>query len=159
MYDYSFFGLGLQSKLSYWQSVYNYMDLSPQADDGLLTVSASLARHASHKVENGDSSCSLKVLKVLEVTSYFNNDSFKVREIAIFLSSYFEYVSKLFLSCTLLFVFKGSLVRFEAAQSSTQEILELETWVSPVSHFNIIRKNQVTIRLKVIAYFIFVEKT
>ncbi|XP_034250002.1 xylosyltransferase oxt isoform X2 [Thrips palmi] len=109
----------LQSKLSYWQSVYNYLDLSPQADDGLLTVSASLARHASHKVENGDSSCSLKVLKVLEVTSYFHNDSYK-----------------------------GSLVRFEATQSSTQEILELETWVSPISQFNIIRKNQVTIRLK-----------
>ena len=68
----------LQSKLSYWQSAYHYMDLSPQPDDGLLTVAASLARHATHKVENGDSSCSLKVMKVLEVTSYFQNDSYKV---------------------------------------------------------------------------------
>lgn len=109
----------LQSKLSYWQSVYNHMDLSPQADDGLLTVSASLARQASHKVENGDSSCSLKMLKVLEVTSYFNNDSYK-----------------------------GSLVRFEAMQSSPLETLELETWAAPISHFGIIRKNRDTIRLK-----------
>lgn len=73
-----FLCLDLENKLSYWQSIYNYMDLSPQADDALLTISASLARLASRKVENGDSSCSLKVLKVLEVTSYFHNDSYKV---------------------------------------------------------------------------------
>lgn len=89
------FGSDLQSKLSYWQSVYNYMDLSPQADDGLLTVSASLARHASQKVENGDSSCSLKVLKVLEVTSYFHNDSYKVRNFVVLLKLCFEEVALL----------------------------------------------------------------
>lgn len=54
------------------------MDLSPLPDDGLLTVAASLARHSARKVENGDSSCFLKVMKVLEVTSYFHNDSYKV---------------------------------------------------------------------------------
>lgn len=65
------------------------MDLSPQADDALLTISASLARQASHKVENGDSSCSLKVQKVLEVTSYFHNDSYKV--------CYFSFLDNVFL--------------------------------------------------------------
>jgi hypothetical protein len=64
---------------SYWQSVYHYADLSPPPDDSLVTLAASLTRISTKSlVLKADNGCFVHPGNVLEVTSYHNNDNYKV---------------------------------------------------------------------------------
>lgn len=60
---------------SYWQSVYHYADLSPPADDALLTLSTSIARNIAKTMVKYD--CQMIPGRILEVTSYHNNDNYE----------------------------------------------------------------------------------
>lgn len=64
---------------SYWQSVYHYQDVSPNFDDTLGTIAASLARLSARHFTNSAVQCSISSGKVYEVTSYLQNDNYKVR--------------------------------------------------------------------------------
>ncbi|XP_046624533.1 xylosyltransferase oxt [Neodiprion virginianus] len=59
---------------AYWQSVYHYADLSPMADDTLLTISDSLARltYKNLKIED----YIFSQIKLLEATAYFRSNRF-----------------------------------------------------------------------------------
>lgn len=60
---------------AYWQSIYNNIDKSPQPDDSLVTISASITRlNAKVMSEEG---CVVKPGIVKEVTSYHFADTFK----------------------------------------------------------------------------------
>jgi hypothetical protein len=64
---------------SYWQSVYHYADLSPPPDDSLVTLATSLTRISTKSfVLKGGNGCLIHPGNVLEVTSYHNNDNYKV---------------------------------------------------------------------------------
>lgn len=63
---------------SYWQSVYHYQDVSPNFDDTLGTIAASLARLSAKHLTNSAVQCSVSAGKVYEVTSYLQNDNYKV---------------------------------------------------------------------------------
>ncbi|KAJ9592775.1 hypothetical protein L9F63_015553 [Diploptera punctata] len=106
---------------SYWQSIYHYADLSPPPDDSLLTLAASLSRLSSKSlVLTSDSgSCLIQPGKVIEVTSYHNNDNYK-----------------------------GSLVRYEATLNGDADPMQLETWVQPQQHMSIVKITPLTERLK-----------
>lgn len=72
--------LGLEPKnvaniKSYWQSIYNTFDLSPPVDDALLTISESASRTKSKQISSDN--CKVTPIKVLEVTSYHTNDSYR----------------------------------------------------------------------------------
>ncbi|XP_063241407.1 xylosyltransferase oxt [Bacillus rossius redtenbacheri] len=63
---------------SYWQSVYHHADLSPPPDDAVVTLMHSLTRHATNLLfSSSGKSCSMTPQRVLEVTGYYHNDSFK----------------------------------------------------------------------------------
>lgn len=55
---------------AYWQNIYSYLDLGP-IDDALLTFAWSVARIKGRKL------CKLHPKKVLDVTSYHNNDAYQ----------------------------------------------------------------------------------
>lgn len=57
---------------AYWQSLYNYEDTSPVADDALLTVSSSLARLIYQRFGEPDGSG----IHLLETTAYFHENRF-----------------------------------------------------------------------------------
>ncbi|XP_012268134.2 xylosyltransferase oxt [Athalia rosae] len=59
---------------TYWQSLYHYADVSPLADDTLLTISNSLAR-LTYKNLNIDPDI-FNHIKLLETTAYFRSNSF-----------------------------------------------------------------------------------
>lgn len=65
---------------SYWQSMYHYADLSPPPDDSLVTLAASLARMSAKSLilKTDGNGCFVHPGNVLEVTSYHNNDNYKV---------------------------------------------------------------------------------
>jgi hypothetical protein len=68
---------------SYWQSTYDEADLSPPADDALITVGNSLARFATRLVSSLGNNCSATAVKLLSVTSYHNQDTYRVIHIPI----------------------------------------------------------------------------
>lgn len=55
---------------AYWQSIYSHLDLGT-SDDALLTVAWSVARIKGKKL------CTLKPIKILDITSYHNNDVYQ----------------------------------------------------------------------------------
>ncbi|XP_015587358.1 xylosyltransferase oxt [Cephus cinctus] len=55
----------------YWQSLYHHGDLSPVADDALLTISSSLARLAFRKIKVDP-----RKINLLETTAYFKQNHF-----------------------------------------------------------------------------------
>ncbi|XP_012284899.1 xylosyltransferase oxt [Orussus abietinus] len=56
---------------AYWQSLYHHADLSPPADDALLTVAHSLARSVFRKFK-----ADIDEVKLLETTAYFRENNF-----------------------------------------------------------------------------------
>lgn len=76
-----FFFADVANLQSYWQSVYHYADLSPPPDDSLVTLAASLTRLSSKNLSlrADGNECFVHPGTVLEVTSYHNNDNYKVR--------------------------------------------------------------------------------
>lgn len=65
---------------SYWQNVYHYADLSPPPDDSLVSLASSLARMSAKSLvlKTDGNGCFIHPGNVLEVTSYHNNDNYKV---------------------------------------------------------------------------------
>lgn len=101
---------------SYWQSVYNYLDLSPPPEDSLLTVAESASRLRTKLISS--SNCPLKAGRILEVTSYHNNDSFT-----------------------------SALILYEAFLQNDRKVL-LETTLKPRSAFKTLKSTNLTARLK-----------
>nr|CAD7444893.1 unnamed protein product [Timema bartmani] len=97
---YGLYPPGLPNVASYWQSVYHHADLSPPPDDSLVTLTHSLLRLAS-KLLNSDA-CSVTPSRLLEVTSYHHQDSYK-----------------------------GSLILYEVSVGGSSDVVILETWVRP----------------------------
>nr|CAD7592662.1 unnamed protein product [Timema genevievae] len=97
---YGLYPPGLPNVASYWQSVYHHADLSPPPDDSLVTLIHSLLRLAS-KLLNSDA-CSVTPSRLLEVTSYHHQDSYK-----------------------------GSLILYEVSVGGSSDVVILETWVRP----------------------------
>lgn len=59
--------------------MFHYADLSPPPDDSLLTLAASLTRISTKSfVLKAGNGCFVHPGSVLEVTSYHNNDNYKV---------------------------------------------------------------------------------
>lgn len=65
---------------SYWHSIYHYLDLSPPADDSLLTIAESGARFKSKFLST--TSCKIQPLDITEITSYHSNDTYRATLIA-----------------------------------------------------------------------------
>ncbi|KAL3284632.1 hypothetical protein HHI36_018786 [Cryptolaemus montrouzieri] len=65
----------VESLNSYWQSIYHYQDLGVEPDDGLFTITHSAIRYWLSSFNNA--SCIPKISKVLEITSYHFEDSYK----------------------------------------------------------------------------------
>ncbi|XP_066992776.2 xylosyltransferase oxt [Anabrus simplex] len=103
---------------SYWQSVYHHADLSPPADDALITLAFSLARLAS-KTLSINSSCPFEVTNLMEVTSYHQHD-----------------------------VYKGSLIHYEVSFGDNEKKFYLETWVNPKHHVSVVNTGGPLERLK-----------
>lgn len=61
---------------SYWQSVYNHLDLSPIPDDALLTVAESAARIRSKLIMNAKCASLTTSIRILEVTTYNVDDAY-----------------------------------------------------------------------------------
>nr|CAD7569959.1 unnamed protein product [Timema californicum] len=97
---YGLYPPGLPNVASYWQSVYHHADLSPPPDDSLVTLTHSLLRLAS-KLLSSDA-CSVTPSRLLEVTSYHHQDSYK-----------------------------GSLILYEVSVGGSSDVVKLETWVRP----------------------------
>lgn len=57
---------------SYWQSVYNFADLSPPADDALITLSRSISRNNAKVLSEN-----IYPQKILEVSTYLDNDNYE----------------------------------------------------------------------------------
>uniref|UniRef100_A0A1B6CJW1 protein xylosyltransferase n=1 Tax=Clastoptera arizonana TaxID=38151 RepID=A0A1B6CJW1_9HEMI len=104
---------------SYWQSVYHYQDLIPAFDDTLLTFATSLTRVSVKLMTNFAIDCSIIANRVFELTSYMNND-----------------------------IYKGTLIRFEAHDKSSQSNIELETWFRPQNNFTIFHQKGPAQRLR-----------
>ncbi|XP_069701482.1 xylosyltransferase oxt [Periplaneta americana] len=98
---------------SYWQSVYHYADLSPPPDDSLVTLAASLSRLSSKSIalKPDGNGCFVQPGKVIEVTSYHNNDNYK-----------------------------GSLVLYEALLNGGTRTVVFETWVQPQHYMTILKE-------------------
>lgn len=60
---------------SYWQSIYNQLDVGATKDDGLLTLGASFGRRIQGLLEN--TTCSVQVNKFTEANSYHTKDVYK----------------------------------------------------------------------------------
>lgn len=80
---YIFVDLDLTGLNSYWQSVYHYADLSPQADDALVTVGYALSRLTASRLDNCTSK--LSPSKLLTITSYHYQDRYEVISNIMFL--------------------------------------------------------------------------
>ncbi|KAK9882577.1 hypothetical protein WA026_022203 [Henosepilachna vigintioctopunctata] len=65
----------VKSLNSYWQSIYNHQDLGVYPDEGLLTISHSAIRSWLSSIDN--TSCSPKINKIIEITSYHYKDNYK----------------------------------------------------------------------------------
>lgn len=59
---------------SYWQSVHHHADLSPSADDAVVTLAWSLARRNLKAARPGGA----RVAALLEVTSFYEKDVYRV---------------------------------------------------------------------------------
>nr|CAD7397003.1 unnamed protein product [Timema cristinae] len=97
---YGLYPPGVPNVASYWQSVYHHADLSPPPDDSLVTLTHSLLRLAS-KLLSSDA-CSVTPSRLIEVTSYHHQDSYK-----------------------------GSLILYEVSVGGSSDVVILETWVRP----------------------------
>ncbi|XP_071441320.1 xylosyltransferase oxt [Hetaerina americana] len=105
---------------SYWQNIFHHADLSPAADDTILTVAHSAARLGADtifanssgnakKLEVGQ--CKLTPTKILEVTSYHHDDNYQ-----------------------------GSLILYEASIPDGSKVV-IETWIVPQHHVSFYPKS------------------
>ncbi|XP_054264373.1 xylosyltransferase oxt-like isoform X2 [Macrosteles quadrilineatus] len=104
---------------SYWESVYHYQDVSPQYDDTLGTVAASLTRHATRHLSDSAVHCSVSAVKVYEITSYLHND-----------------------------YYKGTLIKYSAKVKGQDNLMTLETWFRPQSNFTVLHNSGFAQRIK-----------
>ncbi|XP_014257441.1 xylosyltransferase oxt [Cimex lectularius] len=100
----------------YWQSIYNSKDISPSPDDTLISLGHSLTRSSIRAVQKN---CSLSMVKLLEIISYYESNTYK-----------------------------GSLIFFEAKSRLNSKSLKIESWIQHVEHFVILNNSAPSSRIK-----------
>ena len=139
--------LGTQGYESYWQSEYQNEDTDVK--DEMVTFYQTFSRLGVAQVEESlkTPACRFKTLDVIEAHVYNYADNFQVSSgrfglyrngNAIHASVQIPFGVLVLLS-TSIFYLQGILVHYRAESKTSDERIELETFVQPIKHYKIIK--------------------
>uniref|UniRef100_T1INJ3 protein xylosyltransferase n=1 Tax=Strigamia maritima TaxID=126957 RepID=T1INJ3_STRMM len=103
----------------HWQNEYHHLDVSPKPNDAFLTAYHSITRLSVRLFKSKHEKCKISPAKVLEATTYNDNDSYK-----------------------------GTLILFEATIGRQKTMVRFETLASPLRHYAMFKPVGPTSRLK-----------